>query len=63
MVKREKSVGYEVKGSGELVEISEKGFVFRDAKTGDSTITFSEIAQLIGKEVTFGIKIVEKELV
>lgn len=63
MVKREKSSGYEVKATGELVEISEEGFIFRDAKTGDSTITFAEIAQLIGKEVTFGFKIVEKELV
>ena len=63
MVKREKSTGYEVKGTGELVSVNGEGFVLRDPKTGDSTITFAEIAQLIGKEITLGIKIVEKELV
>lgn len=61
-VSRTKSSGYEIKGSGEFIDIND-GFTFRDAKTGDTTITLEEIASLLGKEVTFTIKISEKELV
>lgn len=62
-VKREKSEGYEVKGTGELVQVNSEGMTFRDSKTGDNMIAFSEIIALIGKEVTFSVKIVDKKLV
>jgi hypothetical protein len=62
-VSRTKSNGYEIKGAGKLIEVTSDGFLFRDPKAGDSKITLQEIAELIGKEVTFGFKTVEKELV
>lgn len=60
-VKRIKTEGYEVKASGRLVEINQQGLIFEDDKTGRANVLFSELQALVGQEVTFGFKRVEKE--
>ena len=61
-VSRTKSKGYDIKGVGELTSVTSGGFIFQD-KNGDSKISLTEISELIGKEVTFTIKIMDKEVV
>jgi len=62
-VSRIKTNGYDLKGVGKLVEVSSAGFTFRDPKNGDSTITLTEISDLINRDVTFTFKISDKEIV
>jgi len=60
-VSRTKTNGYDIKGAGELISVTSGELIFRD-KNGDSTITLDEISALIGKEITFTVKVSEKEV-